>query len=146
MSRKVPKSASRFAADWFSREPHECRQNFFEACIIKRSSGRKDGEAHSNEDVCGWFDSDDDSWRPGLADSRRLQRAFCLFRMTVLKTTQRSAAVFSITDGRASPSVPFAAARDSKRFAARMVRPTGRLSLKCVQLVLPVILFPPYFV
>lgn len=31
-------------------------------------------------------------------------------------------------------------------FAARMVRPTGRLSLKCVQLVLPVILFFPYFV
>ena len=52
----------------------------------------------------------------------------------------------TFTDGRASPSVPFAAARDSKRFAARMVRPTERLSLKCVQLVLPVILFFPYFV
>ena len=36
--------------------------------------------------------------------------------------------------------------RDPKRFAGKMVRPTGRLSLKCVQLVLPVILFFPYFV
>ena len=59
--------------------------------------GRKDGEAHSNEDVCEWFDSDDDPWRLGFADSRRQQRVFCLFRMTVLKTPQRSAAVFSRT-------------------------------------------------
>jgi len=39
MSRRLLKSASRFAAGWIGREPHECRQNFFEACIIKRSSG-----------------------------------------------------------------------------------------------------------